>query len=175
MKKDTTRSIELCTESLYLWLNISLKFEPACSLILLTKTFFTLPVVETQSNEDFNCTFSGCVGENVVCYCSVNVSDYMIQWWDDQATLCQSFLNNSRPFISVGSGLRAEVVSGSTHPTGAFTSKLTLNVSTERNGSKVGCTRSPSTSCTPSNTDPNIFEFQILVKDCSEISGIIIV
>ena len=99
----------------------------------------------------------------------------MIQWWDDQATLCQSFLNNSRPFISVGSGLRAEVVSGSTHPTGAFTSKLTLNVSTERNGSKVGCTRSPSTSCTPSNTDPNIFEFQILVKDCSEISGIIIV
>ena len=57
MKKDTTRSIELCTESLYSWLNISLKFEPACSLIFLTMTFITLPVVETQTNEDFNCTF----------------------------------------------------------------------------------------------------------------------
>ena len=141
-------------------------------------TFFTLPVVETQTNEDFNCTFPGCVGESVVCYCSVNVniSDCMIQWWDDQPNgLCQSFLSNSLPYAPEGSGLRAEVVSGSTHPTCAFTSRLTLNVSTERNGTEVGCTRSPSNSCTPSNTDPNIFEFQILVKDCSEISGIIIV
>jgi len=137
---------------------------------LLTVDLLLLPVVETQSDEDFNCTFSGCVGENVVCYCSLQ--NDVIHWWDDGATFCgiTMFSNSMETIDPDQARYRVEVVSGSTCPTGgAFTSKLTLNVSTELNDTEIGCTSSRLNSCRPSNSDQN--SVTLLVKDCQGISG----
>jgi len=136
---------------------------------LLTVDLLLLPVVETQSDEDFICTFSGCVGENVVCYCSVQ--NGAIHWWDDDATFCSiTMFSNSMERIDPDQvRYVVEVVKGSTRPTGAFTSKLTLNVSTELNDTEIGCTSSQLSSCRPSNSDQN--SFTLLVKDCPGISG----
>ena len=122
-------------------------------------TFFTLPVVETQTNVDFNCTFSGCVGENVVCYCSAIIPNDGIHWNIPRFGNV-TLLSNSNE--RTGAGLLAEVVNGSSSQTVAFTSKLTLNVSVEYNDTEIGCIQLQTNS---------LQFFRLLVTDCSESSG----
>ena len=125
-----------------------------CSCLLMHSDLLLLPVVEAQ---DFNCTFSGHVGKKIVCYCSVQ--NCVIHWWDDNATFCSiTMLNNSMDRIELDEAwYLVEGVNGSIHPTGAFTSKLTLNVSTELNDTEIGCASSHLNSYRPSNSDQKRF------------------
>ena len=111
-------------------------------------------VVEAQELENFNCTFSECAGEDVVCYCSVP-HDTTLFWWDGNSSFCSiTFISNSMK--TDNHDLVAEVVD--TSPSGGFTSKLTRrNVSAGLNGTEMGCSQSQidQDTCRPSTTDQN--------------------
>ena len=110
-------------------------------------------VVKAQEVDNFNCTFSGCAGDDIVCYCSVR-NDPLF-WWDGNSSFCSiTFLSNSMKIDN--HDLVAEVVA--TSSSGGFTSKLTRrNISTGLNGTEMGCSQSQIdlVTCRPSRTDQN--------------------
>ena len=119
--------------------------------------FLTLPLVVTaQEVENFSCDFSGCIGEDMFCYCSVPGGP--LYWWDGNS--CITLVNNSGQTRDEANVV-AEVVAVS--PSGGFTSRLTRsNISTELNGTEIGCFR---TNCSPSSTSRNS-SFTLLVQTC---------
>ena len=123
--------------------------------------FLTPPlVVKAQEVDNFNCTFSECAGVNIVCYCSVP-NDPLI-WWDGNSCITITHDSNPRNETNVF----AEVVA--TSSSGGFTSKLTRrNISTELNGTEIGCSQSQidEDTCTPSRTDQSS-SFTLNVQSC---------
>lgn len=125
------------------------------------KCWYNLPytlrlVVTAQEVESFSCDFSGCVGEDMVCYCSVPGGP--LYWWDGNS--CITHVNNSGQTRDEPSVV-AEVVAN--NASGGFTSKLTRrNISAELNGTEIGCFR---TTCSPSSASQNS-SFTLLVQTC---------
>ena len=119
--------------------------------------FLTAPlVVKTQEVDNFNCTFSECAGENMVCYCSV--PNDRLFWWG--RNICITMINDSNPTRD-DHNVVAEVVE--TSPSGEFTSKLTRrNISIGLNGTEIGCSRS---TCNSSRASQNS-SFTLNVQSC---------
>ena len=123
--------------------------------------FLTPPlVVKAQEVDNFNCTFSECAGENIVCYCSV--PNDPLFWWDGNS--CITITYDSNPTRDEPNVV-AEVVA--TSPSGGFTSKLTRrNISTELNGTEIGCFQ-PQNDCTcNSSCASQNFTFMLNVQSC---------
>ena len=125
--------------------------------------FLTLPLVVTaQEVENLSCDFSGCVGEDMVCYCSV--AGGILYWWDRNSGFCRrTIVNDSNPTTDEPI---VEVVDKS--PSGGFTSKLTRrNISNELNGIEIRCSQSPidQVTCRPSRTSRNS-SFTLFVRTC---------
>ena len=110
-------------------------------------------VVQDNYNENFNCTFSGCAGEDLVCYCSTPNSSDTLHWWDGNSLFCSfTILSGSNP--SNEYNVTARVVTSSL--SGGFTSELVWkDVSTQFNGTEIGCSHRPLnlSTCRPSSTD----------------------
>ena len=119
--------------------------------------FLTAPlVVKTQEVDHFNCTFSECAGEDMVCYCSV--ANDSLFWWG--RNICITMINDSNPTRD-DHNVVAEVVD--TSPSGEFTSKLTRrNISTELNGTEIGCSNSTCNSLRASQNS----SFTLNVQSC---------
>ena len=111
-------------------------------------------VVKAQEVDNFNCTFSGCAGDDIVCYCSVR-NDPLF-WWDGNSGFCSiTILHDSNPTRD-DHNVVAEVIANS--PSGEFISKLTRrNISTGLIGTEIGCSQSliDRVTCRPSRTDQN--------------------
>ena len=122
--------------------------------------FLTLPLaVKAQEIDNFNCTFSECAGENIVCYCSVP-NDPLI-WWDGNSCITITHDSNPRDEPNVF----AKVVA--TSSSGGFTSKLTRrNISTELNGTEIGCFQPQNDSTCSSSRASQNFSFMLNVQSC---------
>ena len=122
--------------------------------------FLTAPlVVKTQEVDHFNCTFSECAGEDMVCYCSV-ANDSLI-WWG--RNICITMVNNSQ--TRHDHNVVAEVVD--TSPSGEFTSKLTRrNISIGLNGTEIGCFQPQNNSTCNSSRASRNSSFTLNVQSC---------
>ena len=118
-------------------------------------------VVKAQEVDNFNCTFSGCAGDDIVCYCSVQ-NDPLF-WWDGNSGFCSiTILHDSNPTRD-DHNVVAEVIANS--HSYEFTSKLTRrNISTGLNGTEIGCSQSQinSITCRPDQ----ISSFTLIVQSC---------
>ena len=97
----------------------------------------------------------------MVCCCSV--AGGILYWWDGNSGFCsRTVVIASNPQTDEPT---VEVVANS--PSGGFTSKLTRrNISTELNGTEIGCSQSQiDSTCRPLNTSQNS-SFTLLVQTC---------
>lgn len=114
--------------------------------------------VSAQCDEHFNCTFSGCAGTDLTCYCSLESE---VLWWVTANNSCCITIDKNQMTPTILSCLNgtAEVAARSSD---AFTSKLVLSsISTELNGTEIGCSHSANI-C---STDQNL-NFTLLVTGC---------
>ena len=125
--------------------------------------------VSAQCDEMFNCTFSGCPRTNLTCYCSVQ-NNVTVLWWSSinisGAVDCITIGKNQMMPPNRPENVSAEVVDRTSN---GFTSRLVWqSVSTEVNGSEIGCFHSSSI-C---SRDQNL-NFTLLVTGCQG-NGIVI-
>ena len=119
--------------------------------------------VSAECDEKFNCTFSGCPGTSLTCYCSVQ-NNVTILWWSSiTISGAENFpcigidRNQMGPRNLPEFNVTAEVVNRILN---GFTSELVWSsVSTELSGSEIGCSHSQSVCSRDQN-------FTLLVTGC---------
>ena len=108
-----------------------------------------------QCDKMFNCTFSGCSGTNLTCYCSVQSN--VLAWWDSNNTFCTTVHKNSMP-SNPSDNVSIETVA--TNSTGLTSKLVWRSISTKLNGNVIGCSRNLSCSA---DQNPN---FTLFVTGC---------
>ena len=115
--------------------------------------------VSAQCDENFNCTFSGCPGTNLTCCCSVQ--SYILWWSSNNISGAENFCipigknqtDSNRSQLDV-------VVEVANRSSEGFISKLVWSsISTELNGTVIGCSHSQSVCSRDRN-------FTLLVTGC---------